>query len=197
MKTETHYKLALYFCDRWFVSATERQKALFVAGNVVPDVNLFSYLRGFGIAPFKGHDWANARKVIIAATRRIANGKLGFYKLGVLMHYICDAFTYPHNPMFSGGIRQHSIYEKRLHTVVLNGGNRFNFNNNLNCSVSDFILNAHKKYESATASYLTDAKYILFATETVVLEFCNAQGLCSKPFALNELRCTDRYTSRP
>lgn len=197
MKTETHYKLALDFCNRWFVSATERQKALFVAGNVAPDVNLFSYLRRFNVAPFKGHNWANASKIIIASARQIANGKLGFYKLGILMHYICDAFTYPHNSMFSGGLRQHSIYEKRLHTVVLNGGNRFDLENGSNYNVSDFILNAHKKYERAKASYLTDAQYILLATERVVVEFCNAQGLCSKPVALNELRCRDRYTSRP
>ena len=43
------------------------------------------------------------------------------YLLGKLIHYIADAFTFPHNNVFKGNLVQHCKYENKLHQAYLNG----------------------------------------------------------------------------
>lgn len=35
-------------------------------------------------------------------------------KLGVIIHYIADYFTYPHNSTYEGNVKDHCIYERDL-----------------------------------------------------------------------------------
>lgn len=196
MKTETHFELAIRLCDRCFPSATVPQKTAFVNGNVMPDINPFSYLRGFKVHPFFGHDWQNANTFILSAAEKLTVGHLGYFGLGVFMHYLCDAFTYTHNRGFHGSLSEHTAYEKRLHTFVLQGGNRFDFKIS-NCSLSDFITRSHKVYEQAKPSFATDAAYILSAVEVVAAVFKLNQKLPLGAEALDGPRCVERYISRP
>lgn len=43
------------------------------------------------------------------------------YLLGKLIHYIADAFTFPHNNVFKRNLVQHCKYENKLHQAYLNG----------------------------------------------------------------------------
>lgn len=196
MKTETHFKLAIRLCNRCFPSATAWQKAAFVNGNIMPDINPFSYLRGFTVRPFFGHDWQNSKGFILSSAEKLVAGKLGFYGLGVFIHYLCDAFTHPHNVGFHGSLREHTVYEKRLHTCVLQGGNRFD-TEKLNCSLSDFIISSHQLYEQVAASLPTDAEFILSAVGQVTAVFKANHKLPLGDDRLTELRCAERYISRP
>lgn len=191
MKTETHFKLAIKLCGRCFPSATASQKAAFINGNIMPDINPFSYLRGFTVRPFFGHDWQNAQGFILSSAQKLAAGRLGYFGLGVFMHYLCDAFTYTHNHCFHGSLSQHTKYEKRLHSCVLEGGNRFDFKIS-NCSLTELIIDAHRLYEQSEPSFITDAKFILSAAETVTAVFKSNHKLPLGDDTLTELRCTER-----
>lgn len=196
MKTETHFKLAIKLCEQGFLLATASQKAAFINGNIMPDINLFSYLRGFKTRPFFGHDWQNAKGFILSSAEKLTAGQLGFFGLGVFLHYLCDAFTHTHNIGFCGSLQEHTIYEKRLHTCVLEGDNRFEAER-LNCPLSDFIINLHRLYERATASLTTDVEFILSAVGQVMAVFKSSQKLPLADDTFNELRCVERYISRP
>ena len=191
MKTETHFKLAIRLCDRYFPTASVAQKAAFVDGNIMPDINPFSYLRGFTVRPFFGHDWQNAQKFILSSAQKLTAGRLGFYSLGVFVHYLCDAFTYPHNLGFHGSLSEHTIYEKRLHTCVLQGSNRFD-SKILNCSLPDFLVGSHKSYEQAEPSAMTDARFILSAVSAAVAVFTAGQKLPLGTEAPEGPRCAER-----
>lgn len=42
------------------------------------------------------------------------NGKLGFrqsIRMGMILHYIADYFTLPHNSHYEGGFKEHCVYE--------------------------------------------------------------------------------------
>ncbi len=197
MKTETHYKLALSICDRFGLTATTGQRSAFVCGCVTPDLNPFSYLKGVRIRAFHGHDWQNAKGFILSAVERLMSGGLGYYGLGVLTHYLCDAFTYTHNTKFSGTLGQHNKYEKRLHSFVLQSANRFEYQPQIIGSLSDFILNIHRRYDETPVSYSADADFISLAVGNTMTEFGKYQKLRSGAEAVNELRCAERYTSRP
>jgi hypothetical protein len=51
--------------------------------------------------------------------RRLFEGRLDprsarfSYSLGIVSHYVCDYFCYPHHPSFKGGLREHIAYETR------------------------------------------------------------------------------------
>jgi hypothetical protein len=46
----------------------------------------------------------------------IEKGFTGYYSrhLGVITHYIADYFTFPHNEIFTGNLKEHCSYEKDL-----------------------------------------------------------------------------------
>ena len=48
-----------------------------------------------------------------ARTPRRTAARTSCYRLGVLLHYAADAFTWPHNEHFGGSLREHMRYERR------------------------------------------------------------------------------------
>ncbi len=193
MKTETHMKYSAMLFDRHFPTASLSQRNSFILGNVMPDIDLFSYLRGFKIRPFFGHNWENAKTYILSKSERLGNS--GYYGLGVLLHYLCDAFTHTHNIGFSGNVRQHNIYEKRLHSFVLQSNSR-DVDTGYKVGFSDFLLKLHDRYLLEPVSCMTDAHYIsLVSTHT--LKYYSVSHKAESRTAVSEVRLAERYISRP
>lgn len=116
----------------------------FICGNVLPDINKFTYFQGYekltkqlgalGIRLsagdkrkllISGHTAEGSRCYVNKYTRRFRQkyrGILGnalpwheWYRLGKLMHYIADRFTYPHTLRYKEGFFRHVDYEEQLH----------------------------------------------------------------------------------
>lgn len=92
---------------------------LFLLGCVQPDKNPTTYLKGsLRFQLLRGHNYPNAQRYIYRLYRRIAGrpylSVLECYQLGKLIHYIADAFTYAHDPSFSGSLQEHRLYERKL-----------------------------------------------------------------------------------
>ena len=168
MKTETHLDLALKICKEQLNKVPFHKKVLFGLGCVLPDFDPFSYLKGFKIRPFFGHNWENAGGFIVRSAQNIGNKGVGL-KLGILVHYICDAFTFTHNGDFVGGLHRHTQYEKRLHDLVIKGGSH-DFQSDF-CDLAEFILKRHQEYKTTERSLKTDADFILSVSGAVV-SFC-------------------------
>lgn len=88
-------------------------KALsFWVGNLLPDYSYHTYCKSIG------HGFRTARKKLVLAwqSRHLGGETAAFYfRLGVAAHYLCDSFTYPHNPQFKGTLKQHIEYENTMH----------------------------------------------------------------------------------
>ena len=90
-------------------------------------------------------------------------------RVGEIMHYIADYFTFPHNKTFEGSLRQHNRYEKllknKLKSFVLEGkadvyaenGIRFETVNQL----VEFIRVHHRRYLNCERNIEDDIHYIL------------------------------------
>lgn len=81
----------------------------FIYGNMLPDLNLKLRMTMHS----KKEDWDNVLEII----HEIAYGKEKLdreisIKLGMLSHYICDFFTFPHNEGFEKNIIHHELYEQ-------------------------------------------------------------------------------------
>lgn len=116
----------------------------FICGNVLPDINKITYLQGYedltrrflslGVPLsanerrqllVSGHTAEGSRCYVNRYTREfkrkyhgIIGNKLAWYewyRLGKLMHYMADRFTYPHTLRYRGGFFKHVGYEERLH----------------------------------------------------------------------------------
>ncbi len=169
MKTETHLDLALKICKEQLNKVPFYKRVLFGLGCVLPDFDPFSYLKGFRTNPFFGHNWENAKGYIGRSAQNIGNKGVGL-RLGILVHYICDAFTFAHNEGFDGDLHRHTLYEKRLHDLVTKDGSH-NFQSNFCDDPAEFIEKRHREYKATEQSLKTDADFILSVSSAVV-NFC-------------------------
>lgn len=121
MKTETHRFFALWLIDKYLGELPAVYRAAFYIGCMEPDYSAISYLYGFFTRPFYGHDYENRRKWLEKRLNRLENFSLSsgeLFKLGRLVHFLCDAFTRVHNYPCHGNFSSHARYEKRLNSAM-------------------------------------------------------------------------------
>ena len=124
MRKTTHFRLSCR-CLRCFSGHNPASRLAFLFGSVEPDINLLHYLRdavcGAGL---HGHDYSRILpridRLSLLRHRKEHWGILQYYRLGKLVHYGADAFTFPHNDGFHGGLQAHIRYEKELEVVFHN-----------------------------------------------------------------------------
>lgn len=192
MKTETHWKLALKILKNDIPEMPFKSRVAFAFGCVKPDFDIFSYLRGLKRKPFYGHNWNNAHGYIMRLSRKAEKKALGSFGFGLLVHYLCDAFTFVHNDGFSGGLKAHAVYERLLHTSLLESDKRtdgiiWKASQNL----SGAIENVHIRYMQLPDTVFKDIEFIGLAVKLAVAVWRE------KIYSSEERRCAVRYASRP
>ncbi len=175
MKTETHLKYARYLRDKYLADCSQFEKSAFVIGCVEPDVNLFSYLKGFRIKPFYGHNCENSVEFIKKSLQKLDKGQVRCFNLGRLVHYVCDAFTLPHNRAFSGGLREHTLYEKRLHRVIEEDIKQRSFDNVIFGNCTDELSSLYSKYGNTSHSEKSDSDFIRSAAAIIIKSWLSVQ----------------------
>ena len=102
-------------------------------------------------------------------------------KLGVIIHYIADYFTFPHNSTYEGNVKDHCIYERDLkhglkeYLSTEEAMERKDKIVPLNSTkgLSEFIQNIHAEYMRRQHSVADDIKYIVDVCTTVVMSILN------------------------
>ena len=181
MKTETHRLLAFWLINRFLADLPAICRAAFYTGCMEPDYILPSYLHGFFVRPFYGHDYENRRRWL---QKRLRNKKFtgspyGCFKLGRLVHFLCDTFTHVHNYPFHGGIRSHGEYERRLNQCMKEYLDRGDFRD---AGLSDMqdLETLHKCYMSEEASPERDCRFIVPAVSSVIKTAAESSRCLSK-----------------
>ncbi len=123
MKRKDHLALTGYLIGlcpgKWEKMSLRRA---FYAGATLPDCNPATYLRGAaGSGRLAGHNteysYPHILRLLSGLRYSGVKNPRHAYRLGALIHYLADAFTYPHTPSFAGDIRAHNAYERELHRV--------------------------------------------------------------------------------
>ena len=111
MKFKGHRLFAQYLIDTALPPLSPAHACAFRVGNLYPDRNYLTYLRG--------HTFDGAAKHIGRVCRRLEKKKrwnrYDWFRLGTLMHYLADSFTLAHSPLFRGSLHDHRAYEFKLH----------------------------------------------------------------------------------
>lgn len=103
-------------------------------------------------------------------------GIMSTWRMGVVLHYIADYFTFPHNAHYTGGFKEHCVYEealkKRMYRFV-DGIKPFSYSDSVHVlpskkHISDFILERHEQYRLQKGNVDLDCKYAVLACMSVM-----------------------------
>ncbi len=181
MRYECHQLLGHYLAERFLTEAPRRCRRAFLLGCVEPDWNYATYIKGSIRASwFRGHNWSNSQRYVGRVSRRLDARErlrmLDFYRLGKLIHYTTDAFTYAHNDSFQENLRKHRSYERGLQGFFAQYLAEEHPTRAMTCgSIMDLIRNYHTDYVNHPWGVYNDSKYTLIVC-TAILEllFCKS-----------------------
>lgn len=174
MKTKDHRLLGEFLLKNTSLFPGKKERTFFLFGCVEPDYNPFTYLLGFFIHPFRGHHAENSARYLgwleSISRKRGLKRPFDWFIAGVALHYLADAFTFAHNPAFTGNLSRHKEYESELSQVFLKyladyGAESEEKNGEAGESGRAAL---RKAYLKKTPSVHTDCRAIIGAS----LEFC-------------------------
>ena len=155
MKSCSHRTLGQHLINTYLLDCSAFHRRAFSWGCIQPDKNPTTYLKGSIRSQWlRGHNWDNAKRYIRKTGNQLQARKklklLDYYRLGKLIHYTADAFTYSHNRNYLQNLVAHRNYETKLHreleTYLTLLSNDFSIVLDPQGSVSEFISKNHKNY---------------------------------------------------
>ncbi len=178
METKDHLALGYYLINNIENSFTPLQEKLFLLGNIMPDVWLFSYANGIKERKnFNGHVHSNARKRVEKHSSYLKKHRKCKWRssfiLGVMMHYLADSFTYPHSDNYEYGIGQHKKYENELHRLMWRAlvlPERDYAEKVRTHNINHTIKNLYSEYKTLVHNPATDCRHIIKAAERLFAE---------------------------
>ena len=110
-------------------------------------------------------------------------------RLGIILHYIADYFTFPHNKEFSGSLKEHATYERDLkfaiRSYIKDGGALAHYKTSTILYTPDelykYIERKHSEYVHAIHSLENDIKYIVQVCTDVFVSILTMLGLNVSP----------------
>lgn len=181
MRTVDHKILAGILISRYMQNTPKRYKNAFFLGCIEPDYNPFSYFHGFlNSHTLYGHNFSNVKNYLEKLFGRLNNSskhkQLFYFRLGLLIHYITDAFTHAHTSQFSGNLHQHNFYEQKLHLtfekMITQSGFRLPARL-LPCDSISEVNRLHNLYSKEGISVYNDLIFIFSLTGSIMEHFTN------------------------
>lgn len=114
LRKKSHISVAKFLIDNMNVNSLDNHKLSFMFGSILPDCMPSFLTRKHTIED----TFYILRKEIRGITEEYDTTKgegIYFWRhLGIITHYVADYFTLPHNKVFSGSLKDHINYEKKL-----------------------------------------------------------------------------------
>lgn len=163
MLTKDHYILGCYLINNFHWQMSPLSRHLFLLGCIEPDMNPFTYARGsFRHRFMHGHNADNVKEHLGYIINRLKKTGVAtpfqWFELGAALHYTADCFTFPHNKIFMGNLKEHCKYESLFHPFFENYLSESNYKPPV-LPIKN-IEDYHTLYLSDNHSYLADCHYI-------------------------------------
>ncbi|MCC8103786.1 MAG: zinc dependent phospholipase C family protein [Clostridiales bacterium] len=114
MRKKSHIALSVFLVSELRLKELDLYRKAFYFDSIQPDLNpkMFSAPHQFD------ETWEKIRELILqieAETRdENYNRRVIWTQIGVVLHYLADYFTFPHNTCFDGSLRGHCMHESEL-----------------------------------------------------------------------------------
>lgn len=114
MRKKSHVSLSIYLVDHLDSILLENHRKAFIMGSILPDCRPSFVTTRHNIDETFQMVTEFISELTVASNdyKRISTAYCR--KLGEVTHYLADYFTYPHNTVFEGNIKEHCLYEKAL-----------------------------------------------------------------------------------
>ena len=114
MRKKSHISLARHIVATTDDAELKKHRFLFYIGSVLPDIKP-SFL-------YKRHEMTSTFPAISKHIERLSEGekvlkhknRKYYLDLGQISHYLADYFTFPHNKIYPGNLKDHCSYEEKL-----------------------------------------------------------------------------------
>ncbi len=143
------------------------ERFCFLLGSILPDILVHTYI--------VGHKWDSTIEKNCKRLKHLENwGRhscFSYLKLGYVLHYVEDYFTYPHNLIYKDNMKEHIKYEKAMakHLKSLNDEPIPSENVRLSAAqLRSWLHKTHEEYiNESVHNQETDCKYITRASKMV------------------------------
>ncbi|MCI8494905.1 MAG: zinc dependent phospholipase C family protein [Lachnospiraceae bacterium] len=180
MRKKSHISLAKYIVDSLEEQDLVKHKKAFYLGSILPDCKpSFLTVKHEMEGTFPKLQQDLKRLLELQRTSQI-NMRVFYRNLGEVIHYIADYFTFPHNPHYTGNLKDHCVYEKHLkyslREYIQSGEaekNRVSIQQSVQNlgsveAICEFIQNAHNMYVKLKNTVEGDCRQIVSLCHQVV-----------------------------
>ncbi len=180
MRKKSHISLAKYIVDSLEEQDLVKHKKAFYLGSILPDCKpSFLTVKHEMDGTFPKLQQDLKRLLELQRTSQI-NMRVFYRNLGEVIHYIADYFTFPHNPHYTGNLKDHCVYEKHLkyslREYIQSGEaekNRVSIQQSVQNlgsveAICEFIQNAHNMYVKLKNTVEGDCRQIVSLCHQVV-----------------------------
>ena len=176
MRKKSHISLAGYLIGELESEQLDRHKKAFYFGSILPDLTpkMFAVPHEFQTSYRELQE--KIRGLIAYVQTGEGKERVVWRRLGVVMHYLADYFTFPHNTNFTGNLYEHNKYEKHLKNhlkryIESGAADRMvilpvNFGSFR--ELVEYIGNAHERYLLKERNIAEDVQYILRICSQVI-----------------------------
>ncbi len=114
MRKKSHISLAMYLVREFKMEGLEKHKKAFCFGSILPDLTpkMVTSPHEFESTYDDMQDFV--RYIFTEGIDEEWKERVLWRRLGVVLHYIADYFTYPHNTSFEGTLKDHCMYESEM-----------------------------------------------------------------------------------
>ena len=178
MRKKSHILLARYIAKNTEDEELKKHRLSFYIGSILPDCKP-SFV-------YKKHEingtFPDVKKMVNQLIFGKQQGKLTrkrryYMNLGQVTHYVADYFTYPHNKIYTGNLKDHCSYEEQLKRSLKNyimsrnmeAGEKVQADFSDAEALYEYILERHKQYLGRKINIETDIRNIV-ATNRMLVE---------------------------
>ncbi len=175
MRKKSHICLARYMMANTLYREFSPYKKSYYIGNILPDcVPSFVTTKHNMESTFPMLK-AEIRSLTQIAGLAAVSDRYFVRRLGVVLHYVADYFTYPHNPIFTGSLSEHCSYEEDLKHHLrefLSSSAATEIKRRTRClksteEIIQYIVCRHREYLLYRPGVDTDCRFILDVCFTV------------------------------
>lgn len=188
MRKKSHISLARFIADNSGILELHQHRKAFCLGSILPDCKP-SFLT-------EKHQFHGTFDKVQRYIRDLTedcileerNPRSYWRKIGEVIHYIADYFTFPHNEIYTGSLKDHCVYEKKLISCLneyIESGEAMKRQRTMRIfysveSLIDFIREKHAEYLKGRHSMADDCRYITHLCWNVVVGIVQLLGVKSR-----------------
>ncbi len=174
MRKKSHISLAKYIVDSLNEQNLQKHKKAFYLGSILPDCKPSFLTTRHEIQ--ETFDQVEEKIRRLSSGENVKNLRVYFRDLGQVIHYVADYFTFPHNRNYTGTLRDHCTYEKRLKQSLkeyIRSGEAARNSEKARRfrspeAICEFIRRAHEAYMSRRTNVERDCRMIVVLCHQVV-----------------------------